>query len=236
MIGKRSGARAKTSEACVPTDECSCPRFRLGALFHVVDQWSGPVSAAVYLTELELPLLEANISSQPPGLMDKTTLHTVIDDGVSEPDNQVLGTTHQQPLSKSGRSFPDLQNISCNSHRGSPNNFFKQTAIIRPRILLCFVSQNACPHRQMFLFGSQDAYPINALRNVALNHSATPHVFLTDVDFVPVPGLHEYLSLNIRGDVMRRKDVSTSVAPRATVRRVAIRVHWRAHSLLVETN
>ena len=36
-------------------------------------------------------------------------------------------------------------------------------------------------------------YPINRLRNVALEQVNTPFVFLTDIDFLPMPGLYEYL-------------------------------------------
>nr|XP_002128775.1 LARGE xylosyl- and glucuronyltransferase 2-like [Ciona intestinalis] len=37
-------------------------------------------------------------------------------------------------------------------------------------------------------------YPINLLRNVALKQAVTDHVFLYDVDFVPMPGLFTYLT------------------------------------------
>ncbi|KAJ8413107.1 hypothetical protein AAFF_G00106890 [Aldrovandia affinis] len=36
-------------------------------------------------------------------------------------------------------------------------------------------------------------YPVNLLRNVALRHANTPYVFLTDVDFLPMYGLYDYL-------------------------------------------
>ncbi|CAB3225466.1 unnamed protein product [Arctia plantaginis] len=36
-------------------------------------------------------------------------------------------------------------------------------------------------------------YPVNYLRNVALENVNTPYVFLMDVDFVPMPGLYEHL-------------------------------------------
>ncbi|KAJ8340527.1 hypothetical protein SKAU_G00351600 [Synaphobranchus kaupii] len=36
-------------------------------------------------------------------------------------------------------------------------------------------------------------YPVNLLRNVALRHANTPYVFLTDVDFLPMYGLYNYL-------------------------------------------
>jgi glycosyltransferase-like protein LARGE len=36
-------------------------------------------------------------------------------------------------------------------------------------------------------------YPINILRNVALKQAVTPYVFLTDVDFLPMYSLYDYL-------------------------------------------
>ena len=56
---------------------------RLGALFQVIKQWDGHVSAAVYLTRTQLPLLSGNISAQPRHLLANTHIHVVIDDGVS---------------------------------------------------------------------------------------------------------------------------------------------------------
>ncbi|XP_026751626.1 xylosyl- and glucuronyltransferase LARGE2s-like [Galleria mellonella] len=41
-------------------------------------------------------------------------------------------------------------------------------------------------------------YPVNYLRNVALEHVNTPYVFLMDVDFVPMVGLYEHLRDAIR--------------------------------------
>ena len=55
----------------------------------------------------------------------------------------------------------------------------------------------------------QGLYPINYLRNVALNNSVTDYVFLSDVDFIPVPGLHAYLQQNIEKGLLAKKDVST---------------------------
>ncbi|XP_076311862.1 xylosyl- and glucuronyltransferase LARGE2s-like isoform X2 [Tachypleus tridentatus] len=40
-------------------------------------------------------------------------------------------------------------------------------------------------------------YPINLLRNVALQQVTTPFVFLTDVDFLPMFGLYEYLKKSV---------------------------------------
>ncbi|XP_044292517.1 LARGE xylosyl- and glucuronyltransferase 2 [Varanus komodoensis] len=40
-------------------------------------------------------------------------------------------------------------------------------------------------------------YPINFLRNVALRNAQTTYVFLTDVDFLPMYGLYDYLRTSI---------------------------------------
>jgi glycosyltransferase-like protein LARGE len=40
----------------------------------------------------------------------------------------------------------------------------------------------------------QQYYPVNYLRNVALGQVTTPFVFLSDVDFLPMHGLYEYLN------------------------------------------
>ncbi|XP_068017575.1 xylosyl- and glucuronyltransferase LARGE2 [Melanerpes formicivorus] len=41
-------------------------------------------------------------------------------------------------------------------------------------------------------------YPINLLRNVALANTQTPYVFLTDIDFLPMYGLYDYLRTSIQ--------------------------------------
>ena len=38
----------------------------------------------------------------------------------------------------------------------------------------------------------QEFYPINYLRNIALNYTDAKYVFLSDVDFAPSFGLHQY--------------------------------------------
>lgn len=46
--------------------------------------------------------------------------------------------------------------------------------------------------------GATTLYPVNYLRNVALENVITPYVFLSDIDFVPMQGLYEYLKEAIR--------------------------------------
>ncbi|KAL1459095.1 hypothetical protein WDU94_011103 [Cyamophila willieti] len=51
-------------------------------------------------------------------------------------------------------------------------------------------------------------YPINMLRNVALDQVNTPYVFLLDIDFLPMLGLYSYLKSTIRAmDMHDRKKV-----------------------------
>ncbi|XP_077178412.1 xylosyl- and glucuronyltransferase LARGE2 [Paroedura picta] len=40
-------------------------------------------------------------------------------------------------------------------------------------------------------------YPVNFLRNIALKNAQTPYVFLTDIDFLPMYGLYDYLRTSI---------------------------------------
>uniref|UniRef100_A0A4W4G989 LARGE xylosyl- and glucuronyltransferase 2 n=2 Tax=Electrophorus electricus TaxID=8005 RepID=A0A4W4G989_ELEEL len=40
-------------------------------------------------------------------------------------------------------------------------------------------------------------YPVNLVRNIALRNAKTPYVFLTDIDFLPMYGLYDYLRKSI---------------------------------------
>ncbi|KAB0386564.1 hypothetical protein FD755_001520, partial [Muntiacus reevesi] len=40
-------------------------------------------------------------------------------------------------------------------------------------------------------------YPVNLLRNVAMKHVGTPYMFLSDIDFLPMYGLYEYLRYHV---------------------------------------
>ncbi|XP_004623993.1 LARGE xylosyl- and glucuronyltransferase 1 [Octodon degus] len=40
-------------------------------------------------------------------------------------------------------------------------------------------------------------YPVNLLRNVAMKHTSTPYMFLSDIDFLPMYGLYEYLRKSV---------------------------------------
>ena len=44
---------------------------------------------------------------------------------------------------------------------------------------------------------SQGLYPVNTLRNVALNNARAGHVILADVDFIPSVGLYDTIRLSI---------------------------------------
>lgn len=41
-------------------------------------------------------------------------------------------------------------------------------------------------------------YPVNLLRNIAMKHVNTPYMFLSDIDFLPMYGLYEYLRYGLR--------------------------------------
>uniref|UniRef100_UPI00398F4088 xylosyl- and glucuronyltransferase LARGE1 isoform X3 n=1 Tax=Pristiophorus japonicus TaxID=55135 RepID=UPI00398F4088 len=40
-------------------------------------------------------------------------------------------------------------------------------------------------------------YPVNLLRNIAMKHVNTPYMFLSDIDFLPMYGLYEYLRKSV---------------------------------------
>lgn len=53
---------------------------------------------------------------------------------------------------------------------------------------------------------------MNYLRNVALNQSQTTHMFLSDIDFLPMPGLYNHLkSVVSRIDMEKENKVSLRV-------------------------
>jgi hypothetical protein len=59
------------------------------------------------------------------------------------------------------------------------------------------------------LFFSQQFYPVNLLRNTALKEVKTPFVFLSDIDFLPMYGLYEYMKKAASMmDISREKKVS----------------------------
>lgn len=45
---------------------------------------------------------------------------------------------------------------------------------------------------------SGNHYPVNHLRNVALEHAQTPYVYLSDIDFLPMHGLYYYIREAVR--------------------------------------
>ena len=48
------------------------------------------------------------------------------------------------------------------------------------------------------VYKTGEFYPINYLRNVALDNVQTPYVFLSDIDFLPMVGLYQYLKEAIK--------------------------------------
>ena len=56
-------------------------------------------------------------------------------------------------------------------------------------ILFCYSFESTW--RDIMWF--QQFYPVNYLRNVAVNQSQTSHLFLSDIDFLPMPDLYNHL-------------------------------------------
>ena len=64
-------------------------------------------------------------------------------------------------------------------------NFVSQSNVLTDR-------KNVAYHL-VFRNSNEKIYPINMLRNVALQNAKTGYVFLCDVDFAPMPNLYEYI-------------------------------------------
>lgn len=55
----------------------------------------------------------------------------------------------------------------------------------------------------------QTHYPVNYLRNIALNNARTQFIFLTDIDFLPMVNMYSYLREAANSyDIHNRKLVS----------------------------
>lgn len=61
-----------------------------------------------------------------------------------------------------------------------------------------FAFPSATIYRYHIVYRDGPLYPVNQLRNVALEQARSPFVFLTDIDFLPVVGLYETLRNYIR--------------------------------------
>ena len=55
----------------------------------------------------------------------------------------------------------------------------------------------------------QPFFPVNFLRNVALEHAKTKYIFLSDVDFEPMPRLEGYLKRYISEGYLQGKTVGS---------------------------
>lgn len=60
---------------------------------------------------------------------------------------------------------------------------------------------------------TQGLYPVNTLRNVALDNARTDFVFLADIDFMPNVGSHEYLLKLIHDFPPFKKNKAILIAP-----------------------
>jgi len=56
-----------------------------------------------------------------------------------------------------------------------------------------YVLHSSYQIKHIYVHFLKDFYPINLLRNVALENVVTPYVFLSDIDFLPMSGLYSYL-------------------------------------------
>ena len=65
-------------------------------------------------------------------------------------------------------------------------------------------------------------YPINHLRNVALQQITTPFVFLTDIDFLPMFGLYEYLKRSVAAMGLETSHKKALVVPAFETQRYRI--------------
>ena len=65
-------------------------------------------------------------------------------------------------------------------------------------------------------------YPINHLRNVALQQVTTPFVFLTDVDFLPMFGLYEYMKRSVAAMGLESSSKKALVVPAFETQRYRI--------------
>jgi len=60
----------------------------------------------------------------------------------------------------------------------------------------------------------QKYYPVNRLRNVALRQVQTAYAFLTDIDFLPMHGLYDYLVESAKKhDLAKQRKVSARSPP-----------------------
>lgn len=66
---------------------------------------------------------------------------------------------------------------------------------------------NLCVH--LIYKENERLYPVNYLRNVALNESNTPFVFLSDFDFTPTPTLYSYLKEAVK--VLKLKTIKRAL-------------------------
>lgn len=59
----------------------------------------------------------------------------------------------------------------------------------------------------------QNLYPVNYLRNVAVNNVVTPYVFLSDIDFLPGKDVYFNLRKNIETMMLGKEEKLALVVP-----------------------
>jgi len=53
----------------------------------------------------------------------------------------------------------------------------------------------------------QELYPYNYMRNTAMNNTSTAYIFITDIDFIPMPNAYQVLYKYIRAGLPGKTEV-----------------------------
>ena len=93
-----------------------------------------------------------------------------------------LLSIYQQSYNSLG--FNGLESKYC-------HDFFKRIQFHSSSSMFCILYK-------LFMFLPQQFYPVNYLRNVAISQVRTPYMFLSDIDFLSMYGLYEYLKKSIQ--------------------------------------
>ncbi|KAK2165394.1 hypothetical protein LSH36_51g07013 [Paralvinella palmiformis] len=75
------------------------------------------------------------------------------------------------------------------------------------KVCSSYIKQKWSHFQLHFVKGDAVLYPVNALRNIAIKHVQTDFLFITDVDFIPMPGTHESLKSYIKARGLSKNEV-----------------------------
>ncbi|KAI0237637.1 LARGE xylosyl- and glucuronyltransferase 2 [Lamellibrachia satsuma] len=147
---------------------------------------------------------DACISYYEAGRMERSVLVSVLDKDTLVDDDDItlvtqLTSSRTEKLCNLVKRWPGPISVSVYVEQTTTALLFraKMKALLAPRknIALHLVSEEG------------DFYPVNFLRNVALERIETKYVFLTDVDFEPMPRLDERLKEYISKGYLQGKNV-----------------------------